>query len=348
MSTMRDWLKVQLTHALATPPVRALSRAFYSGSGVIFTLHRVVEHEDETLIPGIAITTVFLLELLEIIHRQGREIIPLSEVPNRLHRKIGARRWACLTFDDGFLDNLTLASPILTRLGVPYTLFVVSDWVTRRSVSCSALLERLVMTAPEVRFVWDGQEYRFKTVSRAQKLACYTFLDLLRWRDPVFDSHVPSLVNSMGISISETMSRLFLDSASLASIRADGCCEIGSHTKSHRPLAHLNIDDAQSELADSRSAIGALLSRAPDMIAYPYGSRDQCSTREFSAAAACGYRIGVTTRTGNIFAMHEANLLALPRTGLSLHPHGHCAAYVLAALDGSRNAFMNQGRRMRD
>jgi peptidoglycan/xylan/chitin deacetylase (PgdA/CDA1 family) len=35
-----------------------------------------------------------------------------------------------VTFDDGYLSNLTLAAPILARLGVPGTLFVPSDYVS--------------------------------------------------------------------------------------------------------------------------------------------------------------------------------------------------------------------------
>ncbi len=34
-----------------------------------------------------------------------------------------------VTFDDGYLSNLTLAAPLLARLGVPGTLFVPSDYV---------------------------------------------------------------------------------------------------------------------------------------------------------------------------------------------------------------------------
>lgn len=43
-------------------------------------------------------------------------------------------RWAAVTFDDGFEDNLTVGLPTLTALGVPATLFVVVGDVGKRAV----------------------------------------------------------------------------------------------------------------------------------------------------------------------------------------------------------------------
>lgn len=38
-------------------------------------------------------------------------------------------RYFLLSFDDGYLDNHDVALPVLTRLGVPAILFLVSDWL---------------------------------------------------------------------------------------------------------------------------------------------------------------------------------------------------------------------------
>jgi peptidoglycan/xylan/chitin deacetylase (PgdA/CDA1 family) len=46
-----------------------------------------------------------------------------------------AERWAdtaiSLTFDDGYLDTLTIAAPVLVRHGVPFTVFAVGGFLTR-------------------------------------------------------------------------------------------------------------------------------------------------------------------------------------------------------------------------
>jgi peptidoglycan/xylan/chitin deacetylase (PgdA/CDA1 family) len=345
---MRDRLKAAAVSTLDFAPLRALVRPLYAGEGVIFTLHRVVENPLDTLVPGIAITIDFLRVLVETIRGAGREIIPLSEVSSRFARGSHGKRWACLTFDDGYLDNLTLASPLMARLSVPYTLFLVSDWVMGRATNHAALLERLVQAREYVEVPFGERRIALSAKSREEKLAAYAALDVMRWREPQFNAAIPTIMRDQGFSPEEVTAELFLLREQAIAISGDGCAEIGSHTVGHAALAHLPHLSALAELRDSRSALGALLGRTPDLIAYPYGSRDQCGPREFAMADECGYRVGVTTRLGNVFGSSASQPLSLPRTGLSLHGHSHTAAFVRAVLDGTRNAFMNRGRRTRD
>ena len=38
-------------------------------------------------------------------------------------------RFVCVTFDDGYSDNYTLAYPLLKRLGVPFTIYVTTGFI---------------------------------------------------------------------------------------------------------------------------------------------------------------------------------------------------------------------------
>jgi peptidoglycan/xylan/chitin deacetylase (PgdA/CDA1 family) len=345
---MRDWLKVQVVRALALPPVRAAARPVYAGDGVIFTLHRIVERPEETLVPGIAITAQFLEDIVRLVHASGREFIALSDVPRRLADSGPRKRWACLTFDDGYRDNLTLASPMLTRAGVPYTVFLVSDWVQLAAASHAALLERFVFERDRVELTFNGNTFDLATKTLAEKMAAYRTLDVMRWRDRTFDAAVPALLAAQGLDAHAVMRQLFLQRDDAARLASDGCSEIGSHTRRHLPLAHLSDDEARVELAESRDALGALLGTPPALIAYPFGAADQCGPREYEMARESGYSVGVTTRVGNVFRDDASHPLSLPRTGLSLLPHGHRAEFITASLDGSRNALMNRGHRARE
>jgi peptidoglycan/xylan/chitin deacetylase (PgdA/CDA1 family) len=43
-----------------------------------------------------------------------------------------ADRTVAITFDDGYLDNLRVAAPLLIRLGLPFTVFVTSSFVAQQ------------------------------------------------------------------------------------------------------------------------------------------------------------------------------------------------------------------------
>jgi peptidoglycan/xylan/chitin deacetylase (PgdA/CDA1 family) len=65
---------------------------------------------------------------LELALSAGFRIVPASEIV----RTGGGPRDLAITFDDGLRSVLTNAAPILADYGVPWSLFVVSDWTDQR------------------------------------------------------------------------------------------------------------------------------------------------------------------------------------------------------------------------
>jgi peptidoglycan/xylan/chitin deacetylase (PgdA/CDA1 family) len=66
---------------------------------------------------------------IELALRAGLRFVPASEIA----RTGGESRDIAVTFDDGLRSTLTKAAPILAEYGVPWSLFVVSDWADGRS-----------------------------------------------------------------------------------------------------------------------------------------------------------------------------------------------------------------------
>ena len=65
---------------------------------------------------------------IELALRAGYRIVPASEIV----RTGGGPKDLALTFDDGLKSVLTTAAPILREYGVPWSLFVVSDWADQQ------------------------------------------------------------------------------------------------------------------------------------------------------------------------------------------------------------------------
>jgi peptidoglycan/xylan/chitin deacetylase (PgdA/CDA1 family) len=82
--------------------------------------------------------------------------------------------------------------------------------------------------------------------------------------------------------------------------------EFISHTASHRRLPWIEASAVADELARSRTALAAVLGRAPRAIAYPFGA---AGPRERAMARATGYEMGL-----RLVVPWHGDLMAVPRT----------------------------------
>ncbi|MCH8148992.1 MAG: polysaccharide deacetylase family protein [Planctomycetes bacterium] len=111
--------------------------------------HRVlpIEHKNRYSLPDLVVTPQ-AFEQHCLLLRRHYEVLPLyaavgasSEVGRR------CRPIAAITFDDGYQDNFKYAVPILDRLGIQATFFVITDligtarvpWYDRLACTVSAL-----------------------------------------------------------------------------------------------------------------------------------------------------------------------------------------------------------------
>ena len=62
-------------------------------------------------------------------YRRHFRVVPLRELVARLERGESVDRCLAITFDDGYRDNFEHARPVLEKLSLPATFFVVSGWI---------------------------------------------------------------------------------------------------------------------------------------------------------------------------------------------------------------------------
>lgn len=80
-----------------------------------------------------------------------------------------------------------------------------------------------------------------------------------------------------------------LNASGILALHSQGVA-IGSHGMTHQALARIPPERALDEMARSRQALGELLGRAPDVVAYPYSNQSLAVRR---LAHRAGYRAGV-------------------------------------------------------
>ena len=94
-------------------------------TGVIVAFHRVQDGHDPE---GLSLSRE-MFERHCRFFRSHFNVVPLRELVSRLERGETLNRHLAITFDDGYRDNFENARPVLEKLSLPATFFVVSRWI---------------------------------------------------------------------------------------------------------------------------------------------------------------------------------------------------------------------------
>ena len=113
---------------------RALGRAMFASQLDVFLLRNaavvVAFHRVGSRSPSDALTVdVEMFDRFCTFFQRHFRVIRLRDLVEKLERGVELNRELAITFDDGYRDNFENAAPVLERLSLPATLFVVSRWM---------------------------------------------------------------------------------------------------------------------------------------------------------------------------------------------------------------------------
>lgn len=299
-----------------------LLRGRCQGAGIILTLHHVRPAVTDVFQPNasLAITPEFLEEVILALRRLKLEFISLDELHSRLCTGHFHSRFACLTFDDGYRDIHKWAYPILRHHRVPFTVYVVSDFVDRRGHLWWRTLEEAVSSNDHVTIEVGGKRRTLTCGKPTEKLAAVHAIhralsDLPTERE--VRAVVDDLAQNANIDTAAQCEAACMSWDELASLVADPLATIGAHTVTHPRLRKLPAAGAWREMEASVRRIESMLRVRPQHFAYPFGDVTAAGSREFAYAEELGFKTAVTTRPGVIFPDHRKHLTSLPRISLN-------------------------------
>jgi peptidoglycan/xylan/chitin deacetylase (PgdA/CDA1 family) len=290
----------------------ALAARKYGGAGAILMLHSIVA--DDHLLPreNVQTAAAFLERMIRHYLAQRVAVLSLSDAMAQLERG-STGRFVSFTLDDGYRDNLTVALPIFKKYGLPFTMYVTSAFLERRSDDYRwGQLHHLIMDNSAITV--DALGERLIACSRDEKLRAY--YKLKRWMSDgaLGPEQISSLFETHRITASDALDRDALTVAELAAAaRTEPLLEIGGHTMTHSRLALLDEATASDDMRQNKTQLESIADREVRHFAYPYGDALSCGAREFRLAKAAGFETAVTTRIGNLFPDHMQHRWCLPR-----------------------------------
>lgn len=222
--------------------------------------------------------------------------LALSEGLERLRRNSLPPRAICVTFDDGYADNLTVAAPILKRLEIPATVFVCSGYLDGRAMWNDRICEavrRFPGDALDLRDYGFGIHDLTDAGRRAELIE--HLLRRLKYRPP---QEREGVADDLAARHAPDMSSPMLTREQVRQLAATGI-EVGGHTITHPILALTDERAAYDEIAHNKEDLEHLLGERLRFFAYPNGKPDKDFARiHASMARGIGYQAALTTRPG--------------------------------------------------
>jgi peptidoglycan/xylan/chitin deacetylase (PgdA/CDA1 family) len=298
------------------------SAPFLAGKGLIFMLHRVLpegERNQYTLNLDLAITPNKLEEFIFHFKQKGYTFISLDDLSAWFNNSIKLKqKFVCLTFDDGYRDNLIHALPILRKHQVPATIYITNCLPNGTGILWWYLFEEHAKKTNTISFQsslgtkeyqWGSTEEahaQFGAISETIKaIPCDELLNVLMCSFGKTAKEFEVLCSSVSLSWEE-----------ITALSQDPLITIGAHTMNHISTKQQTAECVEHEMRASKKEIEEHIGKEVKHFAYPYGGAFDVSQRDLELAMNVGYETSTLNQPGNIFKRNRKQRQALARMPL--------------------------------
>ncbi len=276
--------------------IRNLIRSFRS-TQMILMYHRV---NDITPDPWDLCVSVENFEVhLNILKKHGFSFLSLK----KLHQsKIGGwhRKNVSISFDDGYLDNFMKAKPVLERLDIPATFFIVSGAVGNKEEFWWDHLERLIVHSRNLPDIlkFSGKNIKIEKTYK-NKIDLYKeiwehFSDLSVLEKQSALQEFSRQIHNAPITRPNYWP---MNTKQLKELSTHSLFEIGAHTVNHPMLERLSVQEQNFEITESKKQLEEIIGKKILSFSLPHGSLTKETPNLLQKA---GYERACSSRNENI------------------------------------------------
>nr|BBH88609.1 hypothetical protein KTC_33600 [Thermosporothrix sp. COM3] len=269
-------------------------------------------------------------------------IVPLEEALDEVYAPDAQlngdpRSPVVVTFDDGYRDNYTYAFPLASQLRVPFTIYLIPDYIDSGDYFWWDEGKRLVQRARVSKVQLEGKVYRLSESQEVDELSHLIdqrlrfapsvaererFLTMVREALQAPSEVLPAEEPGMPLTWDEVRE---MDASQLVSF--------GAHTLHHPVLSALTDPaEVRREIVDCKRVLEERLGHPVRSFAYPIGQMQHISPEVVEAVREAGYSWALTTRYGD--NTPEADPLLLHRVEADIDQHWLVVAAEVAGLWG--------------
>jgi peptidoglycan/xylan/chitin deacetylase (PgdA/CDA1 family) len=295
---------------------------------MILVYHRVADSKIDPWVLGVSPTN--FAQQLQVLTTIANPVSLQQLVSAKSDRDLPPRP-VCITFDDGYADNLYAAKPALEAYGVPGTVFVTPGYLNVPEDLWWDELAKLVLDPAtgqqEVGLSLNGQHYAYvfppgagdaeannkwrawETAPGPRQQAYVALYGmLLKMSDAEREGALEQLRRGAAPYADRRQHRCLTDEE-LRELASGDLVEIGAHTLTHPVLSELPLDQQQHEIGGSKRRLEALTGKPITSFAYPYGKKNHYTRETVETVRANGFDCacsnfgGLVTRSSNRFTL---------------------------------------------
>ena len=209
-----------------------------------------------------------------------------------------------ITIDDGYLDNYEYAFPLIKKYNVPITIFLTTDFISKKAWLWSNKLEYILKNSLESHFVFPvfNREIACKvdtfTGWHQAQLTLFNYCRTLANEEK--DSILDELAQRLGVRIPDEVTDPYLPLSweQIREMHNTGLVSYGAHTCSHPILSQLSKKELKYELSYSKREIENNIEVLVETFCYPNGQPEDVTQSVIEQVRLSGYSSAVSTLSG--------------------------------------------------
>lgn len=294
-------------------------KIFSEHTALVLMYHKI--GEPATDIWDIAVSEQNLEE--QFLYLKDKNIVSLDELMHSLKKKKLKKNCIAITFDDGYIDNFSLAKPLLEKYKLPATFFIPTINIGQQKEFWWDELEYLFLVIEELpaslAICINGTEvaYDMDTETKVSfenqlkhkawkpyeenppTIRCAAFLKIWELLKPLRDDEQQKYLDVIrkwiGVSVAKREEFQCMSAVDLQQLATNKLLQVGAHTTSHIALGFHDKDFQKKEIRDNKLFLESLIHKKVDLLAYPYGNYND---ETLTAARKAGMHGAFTTEEG--------------------------------------------------
>ncbi len=234
--------------------------------------HGVVEN-DSTFFSARHIQVEQFEKIIKYIAHEF-EIVTLENIFNNVSKKKSGKKQIAVTFDDGYLNNLYTALPILEKYQIPTTFFISGVCLEdKKYILWSEFIAALSYFNKTKEIEIEGELFHnLIRVKDGKEL--YNIIKQMDYglRDEYLNKIVKKFNLDSALKSLNDEIYVLMNSNQVAKLAESSIVSIGSHGYFHYNLDQIKIEDAVIELNTSKQIIEKTIGKVIESIAFPDGA----------------------------------------------------------------------------